>query len=204
MVRKLPYTPIAQNIEMEKVRVSSDPSRLARRNKPGVNVNEHGWVKVNVGGTEEWMAFFEGQGVNPKEPWITLSFNRPHGLVFAYAAQQSDEDAIAVKFNEETRTYTTHFAPAFDQCPSLRPAGPVEATFEPKVDKEGTACLSIKIKGAPAKRKGAATLEEMAARAEEEAARKSTKAGLKLRIAAAKQGGGTTGGGESAPPTAEN
>lgn len=187
MERKLKYEPIPENAKVEKIETPFDTVGGARRNEPSADVSDSGHVRTNREGGEDWQAFFEDQGIDPKQPWVTLSASKTLGSVFMHAAKETDVGAVAVKFDEANRVYTTHFGSAFKQCPSLRPTGKVEARFKPSLDHEGKPCLAVKVKGATPKRKGAATPEEMAVRAEEEAAKKVAKSAVKKRIAAAKE-----------------
>jgi hypothetical protein len=186
MGRKLAYVPLPNNVVIEKVQVKFDTFSGARRNHPAAEVSPSGYVRLNVEGSEDWLSYFEEQGTDPKQAWITTDFIRSLGMVLARAAKESDEGAVACKFDEVTRTYSTHFGGAFRQCESLRPVTTVEASFEPRSDKEGKSCLAVKIKGAPAKRKGNADPETLIARAEEATAKKAVKAVNKKRLAAAK------------------
>jgi hypothetical protein len=188
MGRKLDYKSFGQNVVIEKVQVKFDPTSGARRNHPAAEVSPTGYVKFNVEGSEDLITYLEDQGVDSKQAWVTTDFIRSLGTVLVRAARESEEGSVACKFDEATRTFTTHFGGAFRQCESLRPITTVEASFEPKLDKEGKPCLAVKIKGAPAKRKGNADAETLIARAEEEAAKKAVKAENKKKLAAAKQG----------------
>ncbi|HYF80534.1 MAG TPA: hypothetical protein VD973_25785 [Symbiobacteriaceae bacterium] len=188
MARKLNYRPFPQRLEVEKVQVTFDRTTGSRRHPPAVIINRFGYAKTNVEGAEDWMAYLEDQGVDPKQAWVTNTFNRAQGLIFVHAAQETDDGAVALELDEEKGIFTTHFGAVFKQCPSMRPTTTVEASFEPRLDNEGKPCLSIKVKGAPAKRKGAADPEELIARAEEEAAKKAAKAENKKKLAAAKEG----------------
>lgn len=193
MARKLNYQPLAPNVVVEKVQGKFDSFSGSRRNRSAVEVSTTGYSKFNVEGSEELMGYLEEQGVDPKQAWVTTDFIRSLGTVLVRAARETDEGAVACKFDEESRTFTTHFGAVFRQCESLRPVTTVEASFEPKLDKDSKPCLAVKIKGAPVKRKGNADAETLIARAEEEAAQKATKAENKKRLAAAKEGGKVKG-----------
>jgi hypothetical protein len=186
VVKKLNYVQV--NLDVQKVETAYDTYTLARRNPPSAAINRYGRTRTNVEGAEEWRTFFEDQQIDPLQPWITTGTNKAQGLIFVYAASKTDAGAIEVKFDPETRVYTTHFGAAMKECPAVRPVTTVEAQWKPGLDKEGKPCLIINVKGAKPKRAGAADDETLAARAEEEAAKKAAKVAARERIAAAKKG----------------
>lgn len=195
---KLKYEKVAANVKVEKVETTFEVVGGARRNHPAGEVHQTGYFRSNVEGGELLAAYFDEQGIDPKEPWVILTASKSLGTVFMHAAKQTDEGAVAVKYDENNKTYVTHFGAAFKQFPTLQPTTKVEGRLKPSLDPEGRPCIAVKVKGAPSKRKGAATLEQIAARAEDEAAKQAEKAAVKQRIAAARQGKA-----QAKPPTEE-
>lgn len=187
-VRKLYYEKIPESVKLEKIETTFDVAGGSKRDEPAADVSPKGYVRTNREGAEEWHAFFDEMGIDPLQPWVTLSASKSLGTVFMYAATGTEEGKVAVKFFETTGIYTTHFGAAFKQCPSVAPLTKVEARFKPSLDQEGRKCIAVIIKGAPPKRKGAADVEELAARAEAEAAKKAAKAAARKRITDAKNG----------------
>jgi hypothetical protein len=197
VTKKLYYE--ALNIGAQKVETVFDRAGGARRNPPCATLYETGRIVTNVEGAEEWRAFFEDQGVDPIQAWITTSHNKAQGLIFMYAANDATPGAIEVDWNAEARTYYTHFGAAMKECPAVRPITTVEVRWKPAVDKEGKPCLVFNVKAAKAKAAGDADPETLAARAEEEAAKKAAKEAARKRIAAAKEGRST----KTPPPAPE-
>lgn len=198
VTKKLNYEQL--NVDVQKVQTTYDTYTMARRNPPSAEITRYGRTRTNVEGAEEWRTFFEDQGIDPVQPWITTGTNKALGLIFIYAASKTDAGAMEVKWDPDARIYTTHLGAAMKECPAVRPVTTVQAQWKPGLDKEGKPCLVINIKGAKPKRAGAADDETLAVRAEEEAAKKAAKAAARERIAAAKIGG-SRGAGEVGPFT---
>lgn len=207
MRRRLDYVPFKEKVTLEKIRTQFDRFTGARRGKAAIEVNEHGLGSFNVAGSEMAMTYFEEQGIDPMDAFVTLSADKNKGLITMHAAQESDEGAVPVPYDEDKKMYSIHYGSVLEQYPTMRPATKVQSIVKPRLDDERLPCLSIQIKDAKAKRRGSADPATLLARAEAAAAKKVARAELRQKIAAAKSGGAArtkTGKAGEAPPAADD
>jgi len=189
--RTLNYQQFKEKVTLEKIREQFNRQTGARRGKAGIEVNEHGLGVMNVAGSEIAMSFFDDQGVDPLDAFVTLRADKLKGLITMHAAQETDEGAVPVPFDADKKTYSIHYGSVLQQFPTMRPAAKVQTSIKPRLDGDGKPCLAIQLQAAKTKRRGAADPETLLARAEEEAAKKAAKAEIRQKIAATKAGATT-------------